>query len=158
QNRTADRTLWGCDARAEKVRRMKNGRSRCGCGRWIFDFQLRDLWVSLRAVSTTRIDPVHLNVVLMASHRLVIERTVACSLRIAKLPGALVRIFSAVVVEPCIQVGIGSCLLSLVRDDVDHAISAGVVVRTARGLSFTGRWAPIRITDERILDVRPIDV
>ncbi len=55
-----------------------------------------------------------------------------------------------------VEVGVGHRLLELVRDDARHPVGAGVAVR-ARRLRGARAGAPVRVADERILDVDPVD-
>src|SRR5205823_6062065 len=85
--------------------------------RWSIRLELRVTQGTLLPTGTTGANPVLLDQIVSTTQRDVVVRTVAGGVGSAVGVGALIAILFAVPKVPGIQIGIGSGLLSFMRDD-----------------------------------------
>src|SRR5712691_158804 len=106
----------------------------------------------LVATATARILPVHLDQPVVGAEGLVVRATPNRAGDRTKLPCILIGIFGASGVVPRVEIRIGQRLLGFMGHDRGHTVRAIVVVG-ADGLHFASGGTPVRIADERVLNV-----
>src|SRR5579859_1142828 len=110
----------------------------------------------LSASAAAGVSPVLLEHPVVAAEGLVEFRAVAGSLSDAEIEIALISVFLAAAVEPCVQIRVGDGFFNFMRQRIGHAICAAISVGTG-GLDFAAGGALIHVTHECPFDVLAIE-